>query len=67
MTNKKLSLKEAAAVITGLYDDREVLDLYEAGDKLSHGQTKHDIGHAFGGRDFGVPFFLRACSASRSR
>ncbi|MBS1994271.1 MAG: hypothetical protein JSS83_27355, partial [Cyanobacteria bacterium SZAS LIN-3] len=47
MTNKKLSLKEAAAVITGLYDDREILDLYAAGDKLSHGQTKHDIGHAF--------------------
>jgi len=47
MNNKKLSLSEAVAVITGLYDDREVLDLYEAGDKLSHGQTKHDIGHAF--------------------
>ena len=44
---EKLSLQEAAAVIRSLYDDREILDLYAAGDKLSSGQTKHDIGHAF--------------------
>jgi hypothetical protein len=47
MDNKKLSLSEAKAVVTGLYDDREILDLYAAGDKISSGQTKHDIGHAF--------------------
>ncbi|MBU6450950.1 MAG: HD domain-containing protein [Cyanobacteria bacterium REEB67] len=44
---EKLSVTEAAAVIQSLYDDREILDLYAAGDKLSSGQTKHDIGHAF--------------------
>jgi hypothetical protein len=45
--NNKLSLGEAKAAVTGLYTDREILDLYAAGDKVSQGQTKHDIGHAF--------------------
>ena len=27
--------------------DPELLDLYDAGDKLSHSQTKHDVDHAF--------------------
>ena len=45
--NNPLSLDEAKAAITGLYTDQEVLDLYAAGDKLSSGQTKHDIDHAF--------------------
>jgi len=47
MDNNKLSLAEATAVVKSLYKDPEILDLYEAGDKLSSGQTKHDIGHAY--------------------
>ena len=40
-------LAKAIALVQTCLSDAQLLSLYDAGDKMSSAQTKHDIGHAF--------------------
>jgi hypothetical protein len=46
-----MDLIEAKALVQVAYVDEGLLALYDAGDKLSKSQTKHDVNHAYQVRD----------------
>jgi hypothetical protein len=46
-----MELIEAKALVQHAYVDEGLLALYDAGDKLSKSQTKHDVNHAYQVRD----------------
>src|SRR5688572_2353341 len=46
-----MELQKALLLVAACYTDPEIERLYEAGDKLSSHQTKHDIDHACQVRD----------------
>ncbi|MDP3506379.1 MAG: HD domain-containing protein [Candidatus Melainabacteria bacterium] len=41
-----IGFDQMVAVVNGLLIDQELLRLYEAGDRISRAQTKHDVAHA---------------------
>ncbi|MBN9397331.1 MAG: HD domain-containing protein [Candidatus Melainabacteria bacterium] len=42
-----LTLEAKVAIVEAMFADPELLNLYDAGDKMSSAQTKHDAAHAF--------------------